>query len=863
MVRVSTRSHIARVVIAVLVLSACIAIGSIRFGPAPPLGPALDPVHGIWAVARSAELPRTAAGHIPGLSARVDVRYDGRNVPHIFATSEADAYRALGYVVARDRLFQIEVQVRAGAGTLTELVGAPALSEDRDTRRLGMPRAAERMLAALDTTSADAIEMRAYADGVNAWIDQMGPADLPIEYQLLGRRPRRWAPIDALHLLNRMSRTLSYDRVESAREVVARVVGDSAARALLPLHSPLQQPIVPSASAVLRLRTDRLPPPGPPDADGSTMGVAALRDGSSRAFGATGGAPPDPTADPAPDATHGATHPGAGVEATLGSNNWAVSPRRTQAGYALLAGDPHLEMTLPSLWYEVHLVVPGQLDVAGVTIPGGPGVILGFTRDVAWTFTNTGSDVMDYYAETVDDRRDPTQYRLDGVWHPLERRLETYRGPAGEILAREVVLYTHRGPLRPGGGGWQSMRWTALEGGGAFGALRAAPHAHSTAEWLRATAGYDVPAQNMLVADRSGSIAIRSTGRYPLRPGDGRGDVVRDGSTSASDWTGALSLDRYPAAIDPPQGYLASNNQEPVDPDAPSAARGVYLGADWPSPWRAAHINALLRADSLVTPDDMRRWQTDPGSARADYFVPYFLNALRRADSGGHAGPRGRDAARLLGEWDRRYTRENDRAVLFEAAMRALRNRAWIRLIPPRQPHGPRVATPSDAVLAELLADPKSLWWDDPRTPAIETRDDGLTASLTVALDSVTARYGPPDGGGWEWARIRHANFNHLLYMRPFSRLGLPVQGGIETLSPSSGGGTEGPSWRMVVQLGPEVHAWATYPGGQSGNPVSTRYADRLPQWLAGTLDSVRMPHAVSGLAPSDIRATLTLDPAR
>ena len=836
-----------RAVIALVLLAACIAAGSMRLEPVPALGPTLDPLNGIWAVARRTELPRTATGRVPGLSARVDVRYDARDVPHIFAASEEDAYRALGYVVARDRLFQIELQVRAGAGTLTELAGRPALTTDQRTRGLGMPRAAEREMAAMDTASADMRAMRAYANGVNAWIDQMAPADLPIEYRLLGRQPRRWAPIDALHLLNRMSATLSLDDVERRRMRVAQIVGDTAARALFPVHSPLQQPIVPTDSPGLRLRKGTLPVPGTPDSGGAFDITAGVGSAASPASAALAGRP------------RGAD----GTEDALGSNNWAVAPRRTKAGYALLAGDPHLDMTLPSLWYEVHLVVPGQLDVAGVTIPGGPGVILGFTRDLAWTFTNTGADVTDFYIEHVDDTRHPQRYLVDGAWRPLDLRTEVYRGPRGEALQVDTVRYTHRGPMRLYAGKWVSMRWTALEGGAAFGALRAALHAHTTAEWLRATAGYDVPAQNMLVADRAGSIAIRSTGHYPIRPGDGRGDLVRDGSASSSDWTGVLPLSRYPAALDPTQGYLASDNQEPADPDMPNPTGGAYLGANWESPWRAVRINTLLRAGAQVTPEDMMRWQTDPGSARADYFVPYFLVAAKRADSAGHASDELRRGAQLLGEWDRRYTRDNERAVLFEAAMTQLTRRAWSRLSLDSARRGAPVATPSTAVLAELLNDPSSVWWSDSRGAGAQTRDDVLAASLAAGFQAVVAKWGRPESGGWRWSEIRHDNINHLLYIPAFSRLGLPVQGGTETLNPSSGDGVLGPSWRMVVQLGPEVHGWATYPGGQSGNPISRRYDDRLPQWLAGTLDSVRMPHTPGELAASDVRATLTLEPAR
>jgi len=184
----------------VIFSAAVVVASSRRLGPLPPLGHFLDPVHGVWAVARTAELPRSASGAIPGLASPVDVRYDSRGVPHIFAHAASDAYRALGYVTARDRLFQIELQARAGAGTLTELVGAAALPLDRETRRLGLPMAAERAQASRDSSSPAALAILAYADGVNAWIDQMSEGDLPIEYRLLGRRPRHWSPVDAYHL---------------------------------------------------------------------------------------------------------------------------------------------------------------------------------------------------------------------------------------------------------------------------------------------------------------------------------------------------------------------------------------------------------------------------------------------------------------------------------------------------------------------------------------------------------------------------------------------------------------------------------------------------------------------------------------
>jgi len=817
--------------VAAAVLCGLLYIGARGAGPVPPLGPLLDPAHGVWRSAAGSAAPRGGEGRVPGLGGDVQVVYDDRGVPHIFAASEDDAVRALGFVVARDRLLQLDLQTRAASGRLTELAGARALELDREPRRLGMVRAAERKLAALDSHSAGARAIAAYADGVNAYLAAMREEDVPLEYRLLGARPEPWRPINSVHLLNRMGWTLSYGEGDLDRARLATLVGDEAAHALLPRDMPIQAPIVPNgAGGAPRFEHAVLPPPilaGDGAPAGTRPGNAARR--------------------PRPES--GAL----GEGDALGSNNWAVAPSRTRAGRALLAGDPHLELTLPSIWYEAHLVVPGKLDVYGVTIPGAPGIVIGFNRDVAWTFTNSEADVVDFYAETVDDSARPSRYLVDGAWRPLERRVEEYRGKAGERVAVDTVLYTHRGPLRREGDRWLSMRWTVLDPSNETDALVRAAHARNAGEWYRAMEGWVAPAQNMLVADRAGTIAVRTVGRFPLRAPGASGAEIHDGARSASDWVGFRAAARYPQASNPAQGFLASANQQPVDPRADSA----YLGASWADPWRAIRINALLGADSAATPESMRRYQTDPGSARADLFVPAFLDAARRIGAGGDA--RLDEAARLLGEWSRTYTRDDRRAVLFEIAMRELLRRTWDELVPPGE--SGRVATPPGAVLAALLRDSASAWWDDRRTHARETRDEVLAASLRAALDSAERRHGPPSADGWRWGAVQHANIYHLLGLAPFSRRDLEVQGGPSTLNPVVGRGTAGASWRMVVELGPELRAWGTYPGGQSGNPASPRYADRLGRWLAGELDSLRVPRTPVALAPRHRAAVLTLRP--
>ena len=820
--------------LAAVVLMVMLYAGFRPLGPVPPLGRLLNPADGFWSAAATASHPGASSGRIPALGAGVRVIYDDRGVPHIFASSTLDAVRALGWVVARDRLLQMDVQARAGEGSLTELAGARAIEADETPRRLGMRWGAERKLAAMDTASEGARVMAAYAEGVNAYLDALPAAGWPVEYRLLGARPSRWSPLRSVYLLQRMAWTLSYDRLELDRARVAALVGAEAAASLFPVNSPIQEPIVPRATVARRLQPERVAPPGRPDAEAAA--IANLL-----ALASPPGSVPD---EPA--------------RGTIGSNSWAVAPSRSASGHALLAGDPHLGLTLPSIWYEAHLVVPGELDVYGVTIPGAPGIIIGFNRDVAWTFTNSYGDVMDYWAETVDDSLRPTRYRVDGEWRPLETRLETYRAPDGSAIRTDTIRIGHRGPLVREGRRWLSIRWTALEPSNEMDGFTRAARARSAREYLDLLgSAYRVPAQNALAADRGGHIAVRATGRFPLRADGAR---IHDGGTSASDWTGWRALAQWPQAFDPPQGFLATANQQAVDPRVDS----LYYGADFRDPWRALRINALLRADSSVTVDDMRRWQTDPGSARADLFVPWFLEAAGRSAA---ATPDAalEEAARLLAAWDRRYVRESEGAVLFEAAMRELADRTWDELVPAgrtRGEPGARVATPGAYVFASLLPDAANAWWDDRATPAIERRDDILAASLRAALQRVRNEHGEP-GERWRWGRVHSANIPHLLYLRPFGAYGLDVQGGPNTLAPSAGRGMDGPSWRMVVELGPEVRAWATYPGGQSGNPASPRYRDRIPQWQAGELDPVLVPRTPADIPAARVSGELKLEGGR
>jgi penicillin amidase len=278
-------------------------------------------------------------------------------------------------------------------------------------------------------------------------------------------------------------------------------------------------------------------------------------------------------------------------------------------------------------------------------------------------------------------------------------------------------------------------------------------------------------------------------------------------------------------------------------------------------------INQILRADSNMTVDRMRTMQLDPASTVADYFVPYFLNAAKTIAAhpvSGIDATKLDEAAKLLTEWDRRYTRENTRAVLFEAAFRELQDRTWDELdaSDPGSGRTRRVVTPATEILAELLADSSNAWWDDRRTSRHEDRDEILAASLVAALDSTRAHFGDPHKKGWTWSRVRRANIWHPLGIASLSALNLPVQGGRGTLNPLVAAGNFGSSWRMVVEAAPnELKAWGTYPGGQSGNPASSRYKNHIEEWMAGDLEPLIVPKWIPELSKKETMSRLTLRP--
>lgn len=787
----------------------------------PPLGAFLNPWEGFYRAGDANYYLDTE--RLPGLRAPVEVVYDDRLVPHLYAATESDLYYAQGFVQAQHRMFQLELTARSAEGTLSEVLGTRTLALDRERRRTGGGQLADAIdsLWRGDPRAYAAVER--YADGVNAYLAGLEPHEYPIEYRLLDFAPSPWSPrATALVALN-MAYTLNAANDDVAATRTRELVGERAFDFLFPERDPRADPVIPRGTPFWR---------------GDS---ALIRASEAQRLGDGVGAASPPRI---PDGNGGYAPYPEGV----GSNNWVVAGSRTATGKPLLANDPHLGLTLPSIWFESELHA-GDLHVHGVSLPGVPGVTIGFNEDVAWGVTNVGTDVLDWRPVDWLDA-DQTRYRReDGTTGLVTYRTERIAVRDGEEVVERVPVtdygpIVHRGDDHRAGMAldWLTLRRPSAQAVQTFLGLN---HAESLSDFLAASRAYEWPAQNMVFANDDGDIALRVSGLLPRRlPGQGR--FLR--STGTPGATGFLANDANPLAVNPAQGYLASANQVSTDASYPYYYTGGY------DVTRSRRINALLRADSSVSLADAKAFQTDTYFEEASELLPIMLRRVRADDLSLSA----RGQLDVLRGWDYRYGAGDFAPVIYELWREALAELTWDEFAV----DGP-VLRPRTWRLADLLADdPLSRWFDRPATT--DEREDARDI-VTLALERVSPRIDSLSNvAGYDWAQRNGPAIRHLVGIGPFSREGLDVGGRAGTLLAQRG--SVGPSWRMIVALGAVdgtlPRAEVAYPGGQSGRPGHAHYADMVDAWSAGEYFTVTLKRSPADASWDDADVTrLTLEP--
>ena len=748
--------------------------------------------------------PYSGAETLKGLSAEVRVWRDHFGVPHIFAASMDDAARALGYVHASERMFQMEIMRRVGQGRMAEIRGPDLLGVDKFIRTLGLYREAESSFSALSPWAQR--RAQAYADGVNAFLDSHA---LPPEFLLAGVRPEHWRPADSLVIGKLEAYQLSQNfRLKLLRARLLKKLGPDETNWLFP---------TPKASDPITT----LPSLG----DGR-----AVREGIDDEIGALTGI-------------------GRGA-----SNEWVIAGSRTETGKPILANDPHLELSAPILWYLARIVTP-EGSVKGATIPGAPVFVLGQNDSIAWGLTTADSNVEDLFVETVDPA-DPKNYLTPGGPKPFETREETIhvKGGADVTLA---IRTTRHGPIlsdvskdaatAAGPGQAVALAYTGLgDRDTTAEAFMRVDAARNWGEFLDALRVYQTPTQNLVYADVAGNIGFFNPGLVPMRKaGDGLGPV--DGASGDFDWTGMIPFDQLPQLYNPAIGFaFNANNADVPDDHRPS------FGQDWEETFRARRIQQFFDTIDKHSLDTSAAMQADHLSLDVKELKP-FIAAIAPPNDWA------RQAQAMLSKWDGVMDKDRAEPLIYTAFLSALHkillgDKTGLDMTE----KGPFAVS----TLVSLMRDHSS-WCDSPAAP-----DPDCRKALGRALDDGLALLIKRDGADinrWTWgaehqALLRHQVYSHVPLFDRLTDLGLPSSGGFYTLDRGGGSGappdlpfarTIGGGFRGLYDLSDPGKSRFMIATGESGHVFSPHYGDLAPLWndvrsitLAGTEDELRQTGA-------------------
>ena len=775
---------------------ALIWVLSTRWGNIPPMGPFMDPDGGFWAQAERQPFSNLA-DKLPGLMDSVEVYFDDRRVPHVFAQNDHDLYYMQGYLQARDRLFQMELQTYDAAGRLSELVGPSLVERDRQSRRWGMVFGAEQALAEVQKHEPSWSIFKAYSAGVNAYINSLESEQYPLEYKLLDIAPEPWNPLKTALLHKNMTRTLAAGNSDISHSNTLAYFGPEFIEQFFDKDHDLLDPIIPISRS---WDFERIPVRRP-----DTIFVPKVARGV-QPFSVPEG---------------------------IGSNNWAVSGDKTASGYPILSNDPHLRLTLPSIWYEIQLFAPG-INTYGVSLLGAPGVVIGFNEQVAWGVTNVASDVLDWY-EIRFENEEKDRYWHDGEWKPTTKRIEKIEVRGGEAMV-DTVVYTHHGPVSEVKSGnmheqvgatepiYHALRWIAHEPSNEIRAFYQLNRAKNYDDYVDALTHYQAPAQNFVFASVEGDIALWVNGRFPNK-WDGQGRTVSDGTDPLYDWQGWIPREHNPHIKNPERGFVSSANQESTAPDYPYYMDDVYASFE-----RGRRINDRLSEMYEITKDDMQALLMDNYSYHASEILPRMLEWVK-TDS---LYPIQIEVLDSLKAWNF----FNNAPYRAPSVFRSWWSELYESILADEYNADFPLRAPARDRLVQQLKDNPNFWMvDNQTTQGVETIQDQATISFKKAFDNLTESYGSWSDD-WDWGWVINNNIPHLTQTNGLGALNLYSGGGTESVNATRG--SSGPSWRMIVELGSEIKAWGVYPGGASGNPGSPNYDSMIESWRTGELYELR-----------------------
>ncbi len=753
----------------------------------PPIGPFISPFTGFWQNAESLSDYAPQKIEVPEMKGKVKILFDERMVPHIFAENMEDAVFAQGYVTAKFRLFQMELASRASGGRLAEIAGPDALENDKKKRRQGMLVGAERAVAAWKESKEVTSIMDAYTAGVNKYISELNPRQYPVEMKLMGFQPELWNTYKSALVKKYMDQTLCFGEDDLEASNALKILGAETFKKLYPEINPKQSPVIPA--------------------------------GTPWNFKAT-----KPTEKAVAQEAIGLIHHKLYEKerGVLGSNNWAVSGSKTLSGKPILANDPHLNLTLPSIWFELQIHTP-DANIYGVSVPGLPGVLIGFNEHFAWGETNVGHDVNDWYQISWTDQA-KTSYQYDGAVKKVKFVIDSIRVRGMERPVYDTVRWTEWGPIVYDSkeSDWRdlAMHWIGHEtpNPNELMAFLGLARGKNHEDYRKALTNYDFPAQNFVFAAKDGDIAITANGKFPIKNKE-QGRYVQDGSSSKNGWSAFITRDQIPTIKNPKRGFVSSANQHSTDPSYP-----YYYNSPNFDHYRGRYLNQRLAEMDSITAKDMMALQNDNFSLHASEGLPAMLKQIDTTQLSALQKP----IYDKLKAWDFRFEKDKVEPVIFTTWWDNFYEMAFDEVMVYKD--SLPMLMPEKWRVVELTANsPSDIIFDDKKTPEREAAKQIATASFLATLKQLNDELTKPD---FAWSTYRKFSIMHLGRIPAFSRMDLPVGGYGQALNAISGG--SGPSWRMVVELGEEIKAWGLFPGGQSGNPGSQFYATDLEKWVNG-----------------------------
>jgi len=779
------------------------AVLYVAFFPAaglPALGAAFNPTTGAWTMAADAQVTDRTM-RLSGLQQPVKVVLEQDGTAHITAQTDRDLFLAMGYVHARFRLFQMDLMRRQGAGRLSEIVGKAALDTDRFELELGLLETAQAEWNQLQPGDPSREDLLAYSQGVNDRIDEaIATHQLDAMFTLLGYQPKHWTPIDSLLVKGDMTQTLNFTDTPLVMALLNKQLGADLTSEWFPILPPnVQAPYDPGPYS-----KPSLSPIGQLPAPQSTMNgdaaqplydrLAALPQG----LVATGGA----------------------------SNNWAVAPAKSASGGALLAGDPHLHLTLPAIWFQLTMDAPGY-HAAGVSIPGTPVVLIGHNEHIAWSLTDAQNQQTFFYVEK-EDAAHPGMYFWNSTWTPY--KTVSFDIPVlGEATQHVKVRWSVHGPVISERGQTTSVWWGGNIPSQDLSVLLNIDRASNWQEFRDALRGWFSPTHNFVFADDKGNIGLISAGYFPQTrkgqpwlpmPGTGEYDVA-----------GTIPYDDIPQVYDPPAGYIWSANQRQVTKDYP-----YYIGtaSNFFDPgYRADEIRRVLSQPGKLSAADMQALQTDTRDFLASEIVPALLQTLSKSK----LSTKESAAMRLLAGWDYRMDVGSSAATVWSVFWSTYLDetfRPWWKSRAVHVDMGEVVDALGQDLETWTLHDAGNRAFSAPGVGS-RTAADAQTAAFHKAISAISKRLGN-DPSKWSWGRVHTRELENLAQVSGLSYGPRADRGDANTpLAAGDFPSTHGPSWRMVVDWGTHTFQ-GVYPGGQSENPASSWYTNRVDTWWDGLL---------------------------